>query len=148
MIGVSSTRQATQPKHSQLKIATPRQSRLKRIRGGVEEVYKSCVHAYHHALLGLMDAFVAVQQKRQGRRRDMVLHCPADDGVVVRRVAPIPGDFSDNSCMADGFENMRKPRMRPQLKTYRQRPHASPSHMTPSCSRTSKTWNVLSKAKP
>lgn len=119
MIGVSSTRQATQPKHSQLKIATPRQSRLKRIRGGVEEVYKSCVHAYHHALLGLMDAFVAVvavQQKRQDRRRDMVLHCPADDGVVVRRVAPIPGDFSDNPCMADGFENMRKPRMRPQPK--------------------------------
>jgi hypothetical protein len=75
-------------------------------------------------------------------RHDMVLHClPADDGVVVRRVAPIPGDFSDHLCMAHGFENMRKPRMRPQLTlpfTYRRRPHASPSQMTPSCSRTSK----------
>jgi hypothetical protein len=71
----------------------------------------------------------------------MALHCPADDGVVVWRVAPIPGDFSDHFCMAHGFENMRKPRMRPQLTlplTYRQRPHASPSQMTPSCSRTTK----------
>jgi hypothetical protein len=113
MIGVSSTRQ----EHSQLKIATPRQSRLRRIRGGAEEVYKSCAHACHFASLGLIEAVVAVQQKRQDCRHDMVLHCPADDGVVVRRVAPIPGDFSDDLCMANGFENMRKPRMRPQLKT-------------------------------
>ena len=50
------------------------------------------------------------------KRHDMVLHCPAYDGVVVWPVAPIPGDFSDKSCMAHGFENMRKPRMRPLLK--------------------------------
>ena len=72
MIGVSSTRQATQPKHSRLKIATPRQSRLKRIRGGVGEVPIQVVcTCIPPCIVGLDGCFggrrgcEAVQQKRQ-----------------------------------------------------------------------------------
>jgi hypothetical protein len=61
----------------------------------------------------------------------VALHCPADDGVVVRRVAPIPGDFSEHSCMAHGFENMRKPQMRPQLKTTVYLPSTPPRQPKP-----------------
>jgi hypothetical protein len=79
-----------------------------------EEVYKSCVYMHittmHRWGCSRLSAWLS------NKRHDMVLHCPAYDGVVVWPVAPIPGDFSDKSCMAHGFENMRKPRMRPLLK--------------------------------
>jgi hypothetical protein len=67
----------------------------------------------------------------------MVLHCPADDGVVVWPVAPMHGNLATSyawpmaSRTCGNLESAH-------CSNYRQRPHASPSHMTPSCSRTSK----------